>query len=362
MSTTLSTIDARFTIVRPNFALTVDLSLPSTGVSALFGVSGSGKTSCLRAIAGLDRVADGFLAVNGEVWQDETKKYFLPTHQRPIAYVFQEASLFEHLTVRQNIDYGLKRTPAKQRKISLEQAVDLLGIEHLLARDSKTLSGGERQRVAIARALAVSPQLLLMDEPLAALDNQRKNEILPYLERLQQQLAIPIIYVSHSLDEIARFADYLVVLEQGRVSAQGQTIDLMTRLDLSLAHGDSAESIIPASVTAIDRDYHLSYAAFSGGSLALLNQQVSVGQQVKVRIQARDVSLTLAKQSDTSILNIIPVMVTDIVDDSIGQVMVALDANGTRLLARITRKSAMLLNLVAGMSLYAQIKGVAILK
>ncbi len=174
MSTTISTIDARFTITRPNFALMVDLSLPSTGVSALFGVSGSGKTSCLRAIAGLDRVADGYLAVNGEVWQDETKKYFLPTHQRPIAYVFQEASLFEHLTVRQNIDYGLKRTPIKQRKVSLEQAVDLLGIEHLLARDSKTLSGGERQRVAIARALAVSPQLLLMDEPLAAMDHQRK--------------------------------------------------------------------------------------------------------------------------------------------------------------------------------------------
>jgi molybdate transport system ATP-binding protein len=358
----MSGIHARFNIIRPNFALHVDLPLPASGVSALFGASGSGKTSCLRAIAGLDRIAGGYLEVNGEVWQDESKKHFLPTHQRPLAYVFQEASLFEHLTIRQNIDYGFKRTPVVQRKISLEQAIDLLGIEHLLACRANTLSGGERQRVAIARALAVSPQLLLMDEPLAALDSKRKNDILPYLERLQHELAIPIIYVSHALDEVARLADYVVLLEQGRVAAQGATIDLMTRLDLSLAHGDSAEALINATVVDIDSEYHLACVEFSGGRLSLLNQQVTIGQTVKVRIQARDVSLTLDHQRDTSILNIIPVTVTDIADDSIGQVMVGLDANGTRLLARITRKSAMLLNLVPHQQLYAQIKGVAILK
>jgi molybdate transport system ATP-binding protein len=358
----MSGIHARFNIIRPNVALHVELDLPASGVSALFGASGSGKTSCLRAIAGLDRIADGYLEVNGEVWQDESKKHFLPTHQRPLAYVFQEASLFEHLTIRQNIDYGFKRTPVAQRKISLEQAIDLLGIEHLLACRVNTLSGGERQRVAIARALAVSPQLLLMDEPLAALDSQRKNDILPYLERLQHELAIPIIYVSHSLDEVARLADYVVLLEQGRVEAQGVTVDLMTRLDLSLAHGDSAEALINATVVEIDAEYHLACVEFSGGRLSLLNQQVMIGQTVKVRIQARDVSLTLAQQSDTSILNIIPVTVMDIADDSVGQVMVGLDANGTRLLARITRKSAVLLNLAPHQSLYAQIKGVAILK
>ena len=220
----MSGIHARFNVISPNFALHVDLSLPASGVSALFGASGSGKTSCLRAIAGLDRIADGYLEVNGEVWQDESKKHFLPTHQRPLAYVFQEASLFEHLTIRQNIDYGFKRTSVAQRKISLEQAIDLLGIEHLLACRANTLSGGERQQVAIARALAVSPQLLLMDEPLAALDSKRKNDILPYLERLQLELAIPIIYVSHALDEVARLADYVVLLEQGRVVAQGVTV------------------------------------------------------------------------------------------------------------------------------------------
>ena len=358
----MSGIHACFNIIRPNFALNVDLALPASGVSALFGASGSGKTSCLRAIAGLDRIAGGYLEVNGEVWQDESKKHFLPTHQRPLAYVFQEASLFEHLTIRQNIDYGFKRTPVAQRKISLEQAIDLLGIEHLLACRANTLSGGERQRVAIARALAVSPQLLLMDEPLAALDSKRKNDILPYLERLQHELAIPIIYVSHSLDEVARLADYVVLLEQGGVAAQGATVDLMTRLDLSLAHGDSAEALITATVVDIDSEYHLACVEFSGGRLSLLNQQVTIGQTVKVRIQARDVSLTLVHQRDTSILNIIPVTVTDISDDSNGQVMVGLDANGTRLLARITRKSAMLLNLAPHQQLYAQIKGVAILK
>ena len=199
-------IDARFRLDWPGFSLDVDLALPGRGVTALFGHSGSGKTTLLRCIAGLERAAQGRLAVDGEVWQDAGS--WLPPHQRPIGYVFQEASLFAHLTVLGNLRYGMKRISGAQR-VSLDHAIELLGIGHLLDRKPDRLSGGERQRVGIARALAVSPRLLLMDEPLAALDLKRKQEILPYLERLHDELSIPVLYVSHSPDEVARLADYL---------------------------------------------------------------------------------------------------------------------------------------------------------
>ena len=210
--TTRDGIQAQFKLSYSGFALDVDLALPGRGISAIYGASGSGKTSLLRCIAGLDR-AVGQLCVNGEVWQDES--HFLPPHQRSLGYVFQEASLFAHLTVRGNLDYGLNRLAPAQRKVSLDHALDLLGIAHLMERKPEGLSGGERQRVAIARALLTSPRLLLMDEPLAALDLPRKREILPYLERLHTELDIPLLYVSHSPDELARLADHLVVLELG---------------------------------------------------------------------------------------------------------------------------------------------------
>ena len=197
-------IDARFRLDWPGFSLNVDLTLPGRGVTALFGHSGSGKTTLLRCIAGLERAPQGRLAVDGEVWQDAG--CWLPPHKRPIGYVFQEASLFAHLTVLGNLRYGLKHISGAQR-VSLDHAIELLGIAHLLDRKPDLLSGGERQRVGIARALAVSPRLLLMDEPLAALDLKRKQEILPYLERLHDELSIPVLYVSHSTDEVARLAD-----------------------------------------------------------------------------------------------------------------------------------------------------------
>jgi molybdate transport system ATP-binding protein len=225
-------IEARFRIDWPGFVLDVDLSLPGRGVTALFGHSGSGKTTLLRCIAGLERAPLGRLAVDGEVWQDASQ--WLPPHKRPIGYVFQEASLFAHLTVMGNLHYGLKRLRCAPR-ISLDQAIELLGIGHLLDRKPDTLSGGERQRVGIARALAVSPRLLLMDEPLAALDLKRKQEILPYLERLHDELEIPVLYVSHSPDEVTRLADHLVAMEGGRVVAYGPLADTLARLDLQSA-------------------------------------------------------------------------------------------------------------------------------
>ena len=364
----MSQIQATFRRQLPDFLLDVVLDLPGRGVTAIFGPSGSGKTTLLRSIAGLERSSHGYLSVNGDVWHDAKAGVFMPVHRRPLGYVFQDANLFTHLDVQRNLDYGLKRIPAAQRRVSLDQAIELLGIEKLLQRRTETLSGGERQRVAIARALATSPRLLLMDEPLASLDGQRKAEILPYLERLHDEMDIPVLYVSHSPDEVARLADHLVLLEAGQVQAAGPTRELMTRLDLPLSHGDSAAAIIDATVTHLEPRYHLSHARFSGGQISLLNPRLVVGQRVRLRVQARDVSLTLHRQEGTSVQNIFPVTVVCISSDSPGQVMVSLDAGGEmagsagkRLLARITQKSADTLELAPGKAVYAQVKGVAVL-
>lgn len=215
------TIKADFNVHKKNFHLGIHLEIPSQGVTLLFGPSGSGKTTILRSIAGLEEHKDCFLQVNDMIWQDKTR--FIPTHKRPIGYVFQEASLFNHLNVYKNLTYGLKRVPVLNRKICLDSAIELLGISHLLNRKPATLSGGERQRVAIARSLAVSPELLLMDEPLAALDHASKQDILPYLFSLHDELKIPIIYVTHAMDEIT-LADHIVRMESGRIKDSGSPV------------------------------------------------------------------------------------------------------------------------------------------
>jgi molybdate transport system ATP-binding protein len=312
----------------------------------------------LHCIAGLERPAGGVLEVNSARWQDQG--VFLPAHRRPIGYVFQEASLFAHLSVRSNLEYGLKRIPRSQRQVAFSDAVELLGIAPLLARKPGHLSGGERQRVAIARALLTSPQLLLMDEPLSALDQTSKAEILPYLQRLHGELSIPVLYVSHSLDEVAKLADYLILLERGQVRAAGPLSDLAARLDLPLAHGEEAGAVLDATVTGFDEPYHLAYLQFPGGRIAVARQHLTLGSHVRIRIHARDVSLTLVHQQHTSILNIIPARVVEFVEDGPAQAMVRLDASGTPLLARVTRKSAHLLGLYPGMQVYAQVKSAAL--
>jgi len=354
-------ITASFRRAFTGFSLDVSLAVPGRGVTAIFGPSGSGKTSLLRCIAGLERAGGGHLAVNGELWQDDAAGIFVPVHRRSLGYVFQEASLFEHLDVARNLDFGLRRVPPALRRVSLGQAIELLGLQALMQRMPGTLSGGERQRVAIARALATSPRLLLMDEPLASLDVARKAEILPYLERLHDELDMPVLYVSHAPDEVARLADHLVLLDAGRVTASGPTRELMTRLDLPMAHGDAAAAVLDAVVSAVEPDWHMSHAEFPGGRISLLNPSLLVGQRVRVRIQARDVSLTLARQEGTSVQNIFPVTVTGLAADSPGQLMVGLDAGGSALLARITQKSAQALRLQPGSRVFAQVKGVAVL-
>lgn len=355
-------IHARFKLTHPGFTLDVDLQLPGRGVSALFGVSGSGKTTCLRAIAGLEHAPGGYLSVNGEVWQDDSHGLFVPTHQRPLGYVFQEASLFSHLSVRRNLEYGMRRVQAAARRVSLDQVVDLLGIAPLLDRMPDRLSGGEKQRVAIARALATSPGILLMDEPLAALDLARKQEILPYLERLHDELEIPLIYVSHAPDEVARLADHLVVLDQGRALASGPLGEILARLDLPIRLGEDAGVILKGEIAEIDAEWHLARVAFAGGGLWVRDSGVPIGQPVRVRILARDISIALGSHIDSSILNILPATVEQLVDDvHPAQVLVRLGVGGEPLVARITRRSATQLELRPGRKVWVQIKAVALL-
>jgi molybdate transport system ATP-binding protein len=225
-------IDAHFTHCYDDFVLDVDLALPAKGVTVLYGQSGSGKTTLLRCLAGLVHAPGGVLSVDGDQWQGD--ELFVPTHKRPIGYVFQEPSLFEHLTVEGNLSYAQKRVDlagSSGSVLSSKEVIELLGIENLMQRKPNQLSGGEKQRVAIARALFSQPELLLMDEPLASLDTQRKREILPYLEKLRLELKIPIVYVTHSIDELSRLADWVVVLDQGRVVANGSLADVLTALD-----------------------------------------------------------------------------------------------------------------------------------
>jgi molybdate transport system ATP-binding protein len=353
------TIAVRFEIDQGGFTLDVDLQIPSTGVTSLFGPSGCGKTTLLRAIAGLDYHANGYLRVEDTVWQDE--QHFLPPHRRPIGYVFQEASLFEHLSVKGNLQYGVKRVPKSNQRVSMHNAIELLEISALLERSPATLSGGERQRVAIARALAVSPELLLMDEPLAAVDFSRRQEIIPYLESLHRELDIPVIHVSHQLEEVSRLADHLVLLDSGRVLTSGDVHDVFTRLDLPLAYGSEASAVIEAIVASHDEKYGLTHLEFPGGQLTVTHIELKAGSPVRLRLAARDVSLTLEQQPGTSILNILPAYVKEMNSDGDAQVMVRLQAGDVSFLASITRKSADELELAPGKSVYAQIKGIAVL-
>ena len=352
-------IEGRFKLSKSDFTLDVDLSIPGRGITSLLGPSGCGKTTLLRAFAGLERCQSGYLKVADTVWQDP--RQFMPPHQRPARYPFQVSRLFPHINVRGYVLYPFLRAPTLQRRLSLDKAIELSGVEHLLDRRPDTLSGGERQRVAIARALAVSPRILLMDEPLAALDPARKQEILPYLETMHEELDIPVIYVSHSPDEVARLADYLVLLDNGRVIASGATAEMLTRLDLPLARGENAEALVEAEVAGHDDEYALTYLQFSGGRFTITRKDLPVGCTVRVRVVARDVSLTLEQQSGTSILNIFPAIVDEVTAIGDAQVMVRLLAGGVPLLSRITRKSASLLGLEVGKMIYAQAKSVALL-
>ena len=352
-------IEFDLTLARPEFRLAVAGQIPATGVTALFGRSGCGKTTLLRCLAGLEPQAQGHLRVNGIDWQGAGKP--LPPHQRPVGYVFQEGALFPHLTVNGNLHYGYQRIPQQARQLHPDDVIPLLGLANLLKRYPRELSGGQRQRVAIGRALLTSPQLLLMDEPLAALDAISKHEILPWLEQLHMALDLPVVYVSHAIDEVARLADHMLLLERGELLAAGPLTALLSRTDLSLAHTENAVSVIAGTAGSWDPDYHLLQVTFAGGTLSIPCQQPPQQSAVRIRIAARDVTINLAAAAHDSALNHLPARITGFSDDPHpAHQLVSLQLGDTPLLARITRKSRDQLALTEGMSVYVQFKAVAL--
>lgn len=347
---------------RAGFDLRVSLQLPSQGITVLYGASGSGKTSVLRCLAGLERAPRARVVLDGQVWQDEAQGMFLPTHQRALGYVFQEASLFDHLDVQGNLAYGMQRARAPEARRTLEAAIELLGIGGLLARRPHQLSGGERQRVAIARALATAPKLLLLDEPLASLDVARRQDILPWLDRLRREWQLPMVYVTHSPDELARLAEYLVVLNAGRVQASGPVKEVLTDLSSPVLPGEEAGALLDGVVVERSAEWHLARVAFDGGSLWLRDSGVPLERPVRLRVLARDVSLTTEASSATSIQNICPCVVEAIVPDHHpSQVLVRVRCGSAVLLARITRRAQHVLGLAPASRVWAQVKSVALL-
>ena len=350
-------------MVREGFRLAVDLALPATGITVLFGASGSGKTTLLRCVAGLERAPQGLVRIGSQVWQDDEARIFLPTWRRPLGYVFQEASLFEHLTVKGNLHFGLKRTGSRDDGQVLDAAIRLLGIDKLLDRLPAGLSGGERQRVAIARALATQPRLLLLDEPLAALDHARKQEILPWLERLRDELSTPMLYVTHSADELARLADHLVVLDQGRVTAEGPAASVLAAISSPVLAGDEIGALLAGRVVERDDQWHLSRVAFDGGSLWLRDSGLPLGHLVRLRVLARDVSMAVEEPRGTSIQNHLPCTIESSAPDvHPSQVLVRVRVGASTLVARITGRSFDALGLQPGKSAWLQVKSVALLE
>ncbi len=349
-------IAIRARLPRPGFVLDVDLQLPGAGITALFGPSGSGKTTLLRCVAGLEHAAGGRVVIDGETWQDDA--VFLPTHRRPLGYVFQEASLFDHLDVQGNLQFGRRRAGASA---PLEPVLRLLGIEGLLQRRPHELSGGERQRVAIARALATEPRILLLDEPLASLDLARRREILPWLERLRDELRIPMLYVTHSGDEVARLADHLVLLQDGRVQASGPLTETLARIDLPALPAEEAGALLHGTVQERDVQWQLARVAFPGGALWLPDAGLAIGTAVRVRVLARDVSIATRPPEATSIQNVLPCTVRAIAPGAHpSQAVLQLVCGESLLLARITARAVESLQLAPGVRAWAQVKSAAL--
>ena len=354
------TIQVQIRLQRPDFLLGVDLQLPDRGVTVLFGPSGSGKTTLLRCIAGLERVVDAKVRIGDEIWQDAAQ--CLPTHKRRLGYVFQDAALFPHLSVRHNLMYGQRRRGLAATS-GMDSLIALLDLERLLERMPQGLSGGEKQRVCIARSLAHRPRLLLMDEPLTGLDHARKHEILPYLDRLHEELEIPVLYVTHATDELLRLADHVVLLDAGTVRAAGPLESTLARLDLRLAAGLERGVVIEGQVAAVPAEWGLVRIDFDGGSLWARDPQLASGRRLRISVLARDVSLVLQKPQQTSIQNVLPGVVDAIADDEHpSQVLVKGSLGPTQLLASLTRRALAALALQKDMPVWVQVKAVALLE
>ncbi len=342
------------------FHLDVNLSLPVTGVTAIFGASGSGKTTVLRCVAGLQRADAGLCRLGDEHWQNDSD--FLPVHRRQVGYVFQEPSLFDHLTVLGNLKFAVNRAWNKSAATGqLDHIVELMGLEKRLQHYPVQLSGGERQRVAIARAVLIQPRILLLDEPLAALDLEKKQEILPYLERLCEELQVPMLYVTHAVNEVARLADHLVLMDDGKAVASGSLNEVLTRLDLPVDLGEDAGVVIEARVEERDDRWHMMRVSFDSGEMWIGDDGHGIGETIRLRVLARDVSLALEPVSRSSIINRLPARISEIRQDTGAMEMVRLEMGSTTVLAKISQRSAFELELQQGKEVWAQIKSVAVI-
>lgn len=349
-------------VTRQQGSFHLDVALRAgTGITALFGPSGSGKTSIINMVAGLARPDHGRIVVDDRVLFDARAGIDIAPERRRLGYVFQDGRLFPHLSVRANLNFGRDRLAQGERKVDFDAVVEVLGIGHLLDRRPALLSGGEKQRVAIGRALLASPRILLMDEPLAALDANRKAELLPFISALSRRFAIPIVYVSHSMDEVLSLADTLVLMDQGRVAAAGPTENLLSRPELrSLTGRWDAGAVIRATVAGHDPRTGITRLDFSGGSLQMARNHLPVGATVRLRVHASDIALALDPPGRVSVRNILAATIVSVADGEGHMVDVILDCGGTRLWAQISRQAQDDLALAAGQQVHAMIKAVTV--
>ncbi|HEY7689464.1 MAG TPA: molybdenum ABC transporter ATP-binding protein [Dongiaceae bacterium] len=346
-----------------DFDLKVDVTVPSRGITALFGRSGAGKSSVVNLLAGLLQPDDGFVQVNGTVLFDSASGISVAPEHRRLGYVFQEGRLFPHLSVRGNLLFGQRRTPAPERRIGFDEVVALVDIAPLLHRRPRDLSGGEKQRIAIGRALLASPKLLLMDEPLASLDAARKNEIVPFIEKLRDSFDIPIVYVTHDLGEIVRLADRVVLMANGAAVFTGSVEDLVSRIDMAdVMDHPEAEAVIAGHVAGHDDGFGLTRLTIPGAELQVRRMALAPGAAVRVRLRARDVAIALSRPTGVSVLNVLPVRIAEIVDRR-EQCLLRLTVSETppaSIWAGITARSRHDLGLQSGQQVYAMIKAVAV--
>jgi molybdate transport system ATP-binding protein len=330
-------------------------------VTALFGRSGAGKTTVVNLIAGLIRPDRGRIEIDGRVLFDSVAGVDVPVHERRVGYIFQESRLFPHYSVRRNLLYGRDLVASEERYVDFDHIVELLGLKDLLERRPGDLSGGEKQRVAIGRALLASPRILLLDEPLASLDARRKHEILEYVELIRDDVRIPMIYVSHSVEEVVRLAEQVVLLNAGKVAAVGEVEEVMGRPDLgAAAHIFEGGTVIDAKLTAQDMKYELATLAFDGGTLAVPNVDALIGEPIRLRIRARDVSIALDAPRGISIQNVLRGRVQAIGEPVGGVVIVSIAVGAVTLRSRVTRRAAEELELKAGLDIFALIKAVSL--
>jgi molybdate transport system ATP-binding protein len=345
---------------RADFIVDADFSIPEKGVLGIFGHSGSGKTTLLRCLAGLEKDVQGRIEINGESWLNESKN--ISAQRRNIAYVFQDGRLFPHLNVSKNLLYGASRNNMRNTEnsegVDRDHLLELLNISHLLDRYPHQLSGGEQQRVAIGRALLKRPQMLLLDEPLASLDKKRKQEILPYFEMLHEELRVPMIYVSHDLDEMIRFCDHMLVMEEGKARFSGNIRDALVSPESPLAAIENAAAVLEGTVSKQEKDFDISTVHTVNGNKFQVPGLIAIGKHVRLIVFASDVSLAKNKATDSSILNIIEGELTDVLEKKSGRMLLQINCNNDVLLSLISNKSFQLLGLSEDKKIYIQVKAV----